>query len=64
MSFRKMYLNKEIFITLYQNNDLERLYNVDAFILEDKESSKYLKMIRDNKMKDLKKILSKNVKEN
>jgi len=64
MSFNIMYLDKNKFITLYENNDLDKLYKVDSFILEDKKSIKYLKLFKKNKMGKLKKILSKNVKKN
>lgn len=57
MSFNKMYLNRDIFVEMYLNNELDKLYGVDSFITEDKKSDKLLKLFRKGKLKKLKKRL-------
>ena len=62
MSIKKMFLDEKLFINMYLNNDLDKLYNVDVFIVSDKKTDKLLDLFREGKTKKLKKILSKNVK--
>jgi|LakMenEpi03Aug12_release.lakeMendotaPanAssembly.Ray.scaffolds.fasta_scaffold3323011_2 hypothetical protein len=62
MSIKKMFLDEKLFINMYLNNDLDKLYNVDVFIVSDKKTDKLLDLFREGKTKELKKILSKNVK--
>jgi hypothetical protein len=52
-----MYLNRDIFVEMYLNNELDKLYRVDSFITEDKKSDKLLKLFRKGKLKKLKKRL-------
>lgn len=59
MSFNKLYLDKEKFIEMYQSDDLNRLLRTDAIIFLDSESTKYFKLLKNNEMDKLKKIMSK-----
>jgi hypothetical protein len=62
MSFRKMFLDEKTFIDMFLNNELYKLHNVDVFIVSDKKTNKLLDLFREGNTKELKKILSKNVK--
>ena len=59
MSFNKLYLDKEKFIEMYHSDDLNRLLRTDAIIFLDSESTKYFKLLKNNEMDKLKKIMSK-----
>ena len=59
MSFNKLYLDKEKFIEMYQSDDLNRLLRTDAIIFLDGESTKYFKLLKNNEMDKLKKVMSK-----
>ena len=59
MSFNKLYLDKEKFIEMYQSDDLNRLLRTDAIIFLDSESTKYFKLLKNNEMDKLKKVMSK-----
>lgn len=59
MSFNKLYLDKEKFIEMYQSDDLNRLLRTDAIIFLDSESTKYFKLLKNNQMDKLKKIMDK-----
>jgi hypothetical protein len=49
-----MFLDEKLFINMYLNNDLDKLYNVDVFIVSDKKTDKLLDLFREGKTKKLK----------
>jgi hypothetical protein len=59
MSFNKLYLDKEKFIEMFKSGTLDLLLRTDAIIFLDNKSTKYFKLLKNNEMDKLKKIMSK-----
>jgi hypothetical protein len=59
MSFNKLYLNKEKFIEMFKSKTIDRLLRTDSIIFLDKQSTRYFKLLQNNKMDELKKIMDK-----
>jgi hypothetical protein len=60
MSFNQLYLDKEKFLEMYHNDDINKLLRTDSIIFLDKTSSKYFTLLKTGKLTELNKLIKKN----
>jgi|694.fasta_scaffold00011_282 hypothetical protein len=64
MSFNKLYLDEEVFLEMYHNDDINKLLRTDSIIFLDSKSSKYFTLLKHGKLVELNKLIQKNDKKN